>query len=607
MNESQGRPNEPFGYVLYVYLGEGDVYVGQTDRFMSRNYEHYHPDSDSNIKAGTAKMSRADWACSVDDAFDKVAVIFGSAITRDNLDIGERLLISCVAQDNSGRRRSGRRRVLNDTRGNRARGRKEFMSEVMPDIWRQLHELGYVREASLESIRQGSLFRYSPFTDLNAAQQRAVDVISSERGKSFVVRGAAGTGKSVLMTCLAARIADLSDDPSTDVAVLCKSNVHQNMVDIFDGYGVDIDVLTPVSAADKGLSGSIHYKTVVVDEAHRLPWTGGHNHPTTRKRLNGLARKYGVDNELEYLEGICDQLVLLYDPYQAVRSEDIPRSKFFELTVGRGFAVETLSQQMRIDPPRLAGMPAYKGDDYARGIAKALGLYDDPSEVEFDPTIFRDSGTIWSYFGVVDSIQGLFDYLDMKESNDSADSNRVLSGYYKKWLSNPTDTRHIPKASYDPKSGEWSSADPSTGVVFDWDAEETGGLPRRWNEDAQSWAHGRSKAKSCRHRQEIGSIHAVQGEDLGYVGVIVGRDIAVGEDGLLHGVETEFFDANAEPIKDRSKWPEGYSPEDFQRDLDGYIKDAYYTLLTRAVKGVRLYFVDKRVREYFESVLCVLD
>ena len=87
---------------------------------------------------------------------------------------------------------------------------------------------------------------------------------------------------------------------------------------------------------------------------------------------------------------------------------------------------------------------------------------------------------------------------------------------------------------------------------------------------------------------EIGSIHAIRGMDLDYIGVIVSNDLSYVNRKVV-GIKSNYYDVNGTPaIKTFS-----------QEELTTYIKDIYYVLLSRGINGIRVYFEDKALKHYF--------
>ncbi len=114
---------------------------------------------------------------------------------------------------------------------------------------------------------------------------------------------------------------------------------------------------------------------------------------------------------------------------------------------------------------------------------------------------------------------------------------------------------------------------------------EIEGYKKRWNSVTDNWVH------SDNAPNEIGCIHSTQGYDLNYGFVILGEDIRY--DPISKHV---YVDRNS--YCDRNG-KQGATDE----ELDEYIKNIYYVLMSRGVKGTYLYVCDKHLRDYFKQYI----
>lgn len=108
------------------------------------------------------------------------------------------------------------------------------------------------------------------------------------------------------------------------------------------------------------------------------------------------------------------------------------------------------------------------------------------------------------------------------------------------------------------------------------------GIEKKWNNRTQGWVHSETAL------DEVGCIHSIQGYDLNYAFVILGNDI--GYDKVQQKViirPENYFDQNG---KKTASYPE----------LLTYIKNIYYVLMTRGIKGTYLYVCDPDLRDYVE-------
>ncbi|WP_239094428.1 DNA/RNA helicase domain-containing protein [Bacillus sp. B15-48] len=89
---------------------------------------------------------------------------------------------------------------------------------------------------------------------------------------------------------------------------------------------------------------------------------------------------------------------------------------------------------------------------------------------------------------------------------------------------------------------------------------------------------------------QIGCIHTVQGLEMDYVGVIIGKDLGYDE-------ETQSLIVRRDEFKDKGAKPA--KPKKGQADpLVSLVKNTYKTLMTRGMKGCYVYCCDKELEKY---------
>lgn len=557
--------------VVYWYWSPSATYIGQTNDLSRRNRQHY---------AERAFRSHQ---------YTELLAIYGSAINDETLNAVEAQLIRLHKQD--ARRRSDGIdfSVANMTDGNLSSSMVRVRRDLIPRIWDRLRVLGendgdkhkYVY-GDAQSVLNSLLYKYSVFNDLSDEQKSVASTILHDHEKNFVVRGLAGTGKTALLTNLAAACAKQlrQGQPTLNgliprgqrVAVVVKGNWINNAKDIFKNYGDPAIVIKrPDALWAEEKNGLDQYGTVIVDEAQRLV----RDYPKSRAFkawMRDAACRY--DNELEIVQNNAKQTILLYDPFQSIRPDDIPGERFNELT--KDYTHLQLTQQFRVNPS--GSDAAFSGEDFTNGIVHALELDTGTKrDYPFDKGIFdtHPSGS-YPYFEIAHSIAELFDYTDDMRNLHPNTVNRVIGGYVREWKSN-----------HDPNAFDW--VEQNGAQTYAW----------KWNDNAAGWVRPH-KARwadenrlSEQHDHEIGSIHAIQGEDFNYIGAIIGKDLEVGLDGHLHGNTEHYKDSNGTPGK-----------ADFdESEFTEYIKHVYFTILMRGIDGVRVYFEDPKVEEFFRRKL----
>jgi|GEM_PF-1047991 len=390
----------------------------------------------------------------------------------------------------------------------------------------------------------------------------------------IVIAGAAGTGKTVLLTHLVASI--LKERPEAKVGVVVQPNWEKTGENIFKIYGMNSRYLS-VTTATKIITGNERYDVIIVDEAHKLSRKYGKQHPSFGQvyKIPGFE---DCNSHLEILQKMGKQIILMYDVLQAIRPANITREMFQQLTAG--YEKKFLHTQFRIQAPK---GKSYTSDDYVNGI-KYL-LYKDTGLLasdltnynpDFNRDVFRDKSED-AYFGYFTGkpMHQLIDWIEEDRNFHAEHINRVLSGMF---CCSTAD--------------KWSSThgkDPSI-THFHED-----GLNRRWNSTQENWINiGDEDAED-----QIGSVFAVQGIDLNKVGVMIGPDIRVNEDGKLEAVPDNHNNTNNKFSVEEMTDPMN------QFEFTLYILNQYYVLLTRGIDGIRLGFWDGNdsFRKYMEDTL----
>lgn len=97
-----------------------------------------------------------------------------------------------------------------------------------------------------------------------------------------------------------------------------------------------------------------------------------------------------------------------------------------------------------------------------------------------------------------------------------------------------------------------------------------GSIHRRWNSTQENWLNSGDKDAAA----QIGSVFAVQGNDLNKVGVLIGADIEVDENGKLKADPQNFHNTNGKFSVDEMLESEN------QREFTLFVLNIYYVLLT---------------------------
>lgn len=123
------------------------------------------------------------------------------------------------------------------------------------------------------------------------------------------------------------------------------------------------------------------------------------------------------------------------------------------------------------------------------------------------------------------------------------------------------------------------------------------GVPCRWNNKLGIWA---LEKKSF---ELIGCIHTCQGLEFDYIGVIIGEDLQI-RDGCIHTDYTkrasDDYTVNERARRNYMRRT-GCSEEQVMKAVDRIIRNTYRVLLSRGMKGCRIYCVNPEMRQYFKG------
>lgn len=529
------------GYVTYIYYNtcEKTIYIGETKQFLIRHDQHM---GEEHFKEGN---------------FNRCIVIYNQGIfTKTHAEDLEYLLINHLIADLP----ESKYTLFNRNNGKEQSeysGTLDIKQNVFMEVWSEiLHPRGLVSTLDLERIRQSILYKYSPFKELTAKQYIIEQSIIKNPNNNHLINGGAGTGKTVLLMSLMYKL--INEFPDKKIGLVTTSNLLNRFNSILKQ--LNLSKRLQFKRAGSLISSGENFDIILIDEAHRLQRNYAKGHPAAKKHF-----KDKEINELEMLSNIANNVILFYDQFQSIRPQDIPRRDFISQT--EEFKPHLLEQQLRI-----ISNGEFDGNDYIKGLFYSLGFSDNK---DFNPKVFECINED-SYFGTVDSISELFEYIEQMEGYTANVTNRVLAGYTRKWVSKSTSKKNSEILK---KNKEFKNEEEHIQLPYDW---TEGDNKWRWNKTYERWSELPGS------KIEIGCIHAVQGADLDYIGVIIGKDIRVDQNGLV-GVRKHYKDTGGTPLL------ENFNEVEFTE----FVLDIYYVLLTRGISGCRVYFEDKEVKSYF--------
>ena len=406
-------------------------------------------------------------------------------------------------------------------------------------LWRKLQRNKLVKH-SLEEIENSDLFKYSPFKELNDCQRQSVEDI--------LIKIKEGRYDRII-------VKGMPGSGKTIVAVY----LMKYLADSEEYRDKKIGFVVPQSSLRQtmkkvfksiyGLSGSQvlspsdvtkdKYDVLLVDEVHRLHQYKNISYMGTFKNN---CEKLGITTESDELDWILKQskcAVLFYDAMQVVGPSGIDSSRFDRKMID--------SQQNRLIAYHelITQMRVKGGNDYIMFIKALLNA-------ECKTPFYSDSYELALYT----DFSKFNDLLYQKETECGL--SRMVAGYAWEWISKKDKTQRDIKID---------------------------GISKMWNHCTEGWVLTEEAI------DEVGCIHSIQGYDLNYAFVILGNDIA--------------YDKTSRRIIVR---PKNYYDKNGKRtasydELLEYIKNVYYVLLTRGIKGTYLYVCDPDLRAYLSQFM----
>jgi DUF2075 family protein len=523
--------------VVYIITGADEAYIGETNKINFRIKQHLQNEE-------RKKLSQI--YIIIDDTYNKSAI-------HDM----ESSLIKYISSENTFKLQNGNNGLI----ANAYYDKQKYLDKFENELWPKLKDLNIVKN-DLKNIQNSDRFKYSPYNVLGEQQYETVikiliELLDNWRGGnkvSFIVNGGAGTGKTILGVYLMKLLTTpIEDDENIETAaeynsvklvktlknvikdvalVIPQKSLRKTLKNVFrDTYGLNSDmVISPNDVIRK------KYDLLIVDEAHRLR---RRKNLTNYKIFDDNNRKLDLSSNSTELDWIIKQSkyqIFFYDRNQSIKPTDIEASDFSnKINVNKHYEY-VLCSQFRV----LAG-PKYI--DYIYGLFNC----DIKEKINFPDYEFR----------LIKDMADMNKLIIKKDLEHGL--SRMVAGYSWKWKSKEN------LEAYD---------------------IEIDGIKFKWNTESEDWIN------SPNSLHEIGCIHTIQGYDLNYVGVIIGKEISYDESNNQIIVKSEnYFD---------TKGKVGITnPE----ELKQFIKNIYCTLLTRGMRGTYIYVCDEKLREYLEKYI----
>ena len=641
----------------YSMKNEYTVYVGETNDIRHRAFQHLERDAKEreDWKAVADAVSRND------DAYRQYVIShpkFNKSLT---LDVENRLMHYMSSTDSVKR--------LNNRRTN-AQGdyyTADQFDRIFSQIWLRLHKEDSDLFPAEEIIRDSALFKASPFHKLSdsqleaeesilvqlaalvadSRQQKKADEQSLDRHPKLIfVQGAAGTGKTVLLSHLFYRIAaeigiqgdtysedeDYPELPRTANGRLSSYILvnHKEQVHVYNQIATKLGlqkksdevVMLPSRFINRFSLRNEHGRgipdqpqgladIVLIDEAHLL-MTQGNQGYSGKNHLYDILRRARVviavfdhnqimQSSQQWDPAVLEKLQLDSDSTQtACATGKIGAFKAVDLgaeyhlpSISVDVAHVHLKKQFRIAASK--SMIQWI-DRFASG--KGIGpLPVDTGEYAVDGEVIREPYDVKVFDSPVDLFNAIHAKAQLKPDGwDGAGLSRLLATYDWKY-SAKSENQNDPHGFWNVELHRDTSGVWRMGLAedhgFDHSAISSEQFCKPWNyqleDSAPKSRKGIDKELSWAEKpytiDEIGSIFTIQGFDLNYAGVIIGPSVTYRNGGIV-------FDAKAS---------QNYLATNKRKDLGDFaeenLKHELNVLLKRGVHGLYLFAVDEGLQQ----------
>lgn len=428
-----------------------------------------------------------------------------------------------------------------------------YHSVIFEELWDKLRKDGIVKH-TIEDIRNRDVFKLSPFKELSEAQMdlktKIIEFcnnhINDDKKAVFLIKGDAGTGKSVVLSSTFNTIQDLSKNKD----FLYLENIlqnhlyktknyllvnHEEMLKTYKSISESLpnlfknNFMKPTSFINDNKKKKIKADIVLIDEAHLLL--------TRKDNFNSFKE----NNQLEEIIKHSKVTIIVYDERQYLKiksswSENVLK-KILKGTNNEEFILDS-QFRMQANQDVISWLDAFVNKEirklpYSKSEEFEFKIFDNAAQMH-DAIVEKNKEYKLS------RVVSTFDYVHKKDGND----------YF------------VDEPDF---SLAWNRTD----------------YKSTWAEEPQTI-------------REVGSIYTIQGFDLNYVGVILGPSIGYDQENHCLKIDvtkyrdTEAFRQSSEEIRTK---------EELIKMKEQIILNSMNVLLKRGVKGLYIYASNEELRK----------
>lgn len=549
-NEKRGR-DWP---VVYLIHNDKELYIGETQNAYNRMEQHL-----KNPDRGELKLIDIIF----DDEFNKSAI----------LDIEQQLIRLCGADN---------KYVLQNLNGGQSEKHNYYQREKylnkLERIWSELSKLG-MTNMDIDDIRNTDLFKYSPYNTLTSEQNNVcreiiydiIEKLSKGIDATSIINGGAGTGKTIILINMIFKLINANkfdvDFSEEDDSLTENNKMMHDLKSFIKSYGHELKIgyVVPMTSIRKtlktvfsqtknGLKASMvigpfdifkdKYDVVLVDEAHRL---AQYKNIGFRGEFKKNALRMGKNpdevTQLDMIVANSKYRILVYDKNQTVKGSDITQEQFEKALKNSSVSSFNLTTQMRCKG----------GEEYTNYIDNIFSCNQKVYlEIEnYDFKLFDDVNDMVEKIKSLDKKYGLC---------------RNAAGYSWEWISKGIKgyKNVIAQGKEDIRIANYKYV---------------------WNMTNEEFI------LSSNAINEIGCIHTLQGYDLNYVGVILGKEIDYNP--LTNQIEIDI-----------NKFYDKYVKQGCtDKQVENFILNSYKVIMSRGIKGCYVYACNKNMQDYLSKFI----
>lgn len=529
-----------------------EVYIGESNDFFQRTQQHY--DEMNNPKSWQKYLKYNDASL-----FVIAHPEFNKSLT---LDV-ENKLIHYLSSSSSVAK-------VHNARGNPQNKYYpcEEFDAIFSKIWKSLRRYNKALFLSESEIKDSAIYKASPLHKLNfeqrLAKEKIVDKISEclikdKEHQLILVKGDAGTGKTVLMSSifydmLGKNKVNIEDETVKEKDIDCAIIVnHLEQLTVYDEITKKLDlcreneniVFKPTQFINlfKNNKRKKLFDVAFVDEAHLL-WTQNN-------------QAFTDNNQLQAIMKYAKVIVVMFDEKQIMNAEQYLSKEEIESYINLAKSNDSyieLREQMRITASK--EVTNWLKNIYINGKINKLSN----NRKGYDIKVF-------------DSPKELEMAIKKKALDEKTLLSRLIASY--DW---PYTTQQVPKDNkyWCVKIGNWSRP---------WNRE----IARHEDSKFNKKLKGLAWAEQPQTINEVGSTYTIQGFDLNYAGVILGPSIKY-RDGKV------IFDPK-QSCNEKATRRRTISSGELKSFGEDFLKNELSVLLTRGVNGLYIYACDEELRK----------